>query len=83
MFIHESHVFELRVETKLKCVTLIVTGKSSRSLAFHFRISRPGISYIVTEASEAIAVKPSFSAIFSPNDTRSLGLKIGCGFVIG
>ena len=49
-------VGELIVAVKWRALTLrfLATGESFRSLHFKFRISRPAISYIVTEVCEAI-----------------------------
>ena len=52
------------VPDKRRALTLrfLATGESFRSLHFQFRISRPAISYIVTEVCEAIPKKlgPSY-----------------------
>ena len=52
------------VPDKRRALTLrfLPTGESFRSLHFQFRISRPAISYIVTEVCEAIPKKlgPSY-----------------------
>ena len=55
---------ELIVPVKRRALRLrfLATGESFRSLHFQFRISRPAISYIVTEVCEAIPKKlgPSY-----------------------
>ena len=55
---------EPSVPDKRRALTLrfLASGESFRSLHFQFRISRPAISYIVTEVCEAIPKKlgPSY-----------------------
>ena len=50
----------------------LATGESFRSLYFQFRISRPAISYIVTEVCEAIHKKlaPSYFKVPSSEQER-------------
>ena len=50
---------ELIVPDKRRALTLrfLASGESFGSLHFQFRISRPAISYIVTEVCEAIPKK--------------------------
>ena len=50
----------------------LATGESFRSLLFQFRISRPAISYIVTEVCEAIPKKlgPSYLKVPSSEQER-------------
>ena len=65
---------ELIVPVKRRALRLrfLTTGESSRSLHFQFRISRPAISYIVTEVCEAIPKKlgPSYLKVPSPEQER-------------
>ena len=67
-------VGELIVPIKGRALTLrfLATGESFRSLHFQFRISRPAISYIVTEVCEAIPKKmgPSYLKVPSSKQKR-------------
>ena len=65
---------ELIVPVKRRALRLriLATGESFRSLHFQFRISRPPISYIVTEECEAIPKKlgPSYLKVPSSEQER-------------
>ena len=65
---------ELIVPVKRRALRLrfLATGESFRSLHFQFRISRPAISYIVTEVCEAIPKKlgPSYLKVPSSEQER-------------
>ena len=65
---------ELIVSVKRLALRLrfLATGESFRSLHFLFRISRPAISYIVTEVCEAIPKKrgPSYLKVPSSEQER-------------
>ena len=67
-------VGELIVPVKRRTLTLrfLATDESFRSLHFQFRISRPAISYIVTEVCEAIPKKlgPSYLKVPSSEQER-------------
>ena len=67
-------VGELIVAVKWRALTLrfLATGESFRSLHFIFRISRPAISYIVTEVCEAVPKKlgPSYLKVPSSEQER-------------
>jgi len=54
------------VERRALTLSSLATGESFRSLHFQFRISRPTISYILTEVCEAIPKKlgPSYRFLF-------------------
>ena len=60
------------VERRALTLRFLDTGKSFRSLHFQFRISRPAISYIVTEVREAIPKKlgPSYLKVPSSEQER-------------
>ena len=65
---------ELIVSVKRRALRLrfVATGESFRSLHFQFRISRPAISYVVTEVCEAIPKKlgPSYLKVPSSEQER-------------
>ena len=65
---------ELIVPVKRRALRLrfLATGESFRSLHFQFRISRPAVSYIVTEVGEAIPKKlgPSYLKVPSSEQER-------------
>ena len=67
-------VGELIVPVKRRALTLrfLATGESFRSLHFKFSISRPAISYIVTEVCEAVPKKlgPSYLNVSSSEQER-------------
>ena len=67
-------VRELIVPIKRRALTLrfLATGESFRSLHFRFTISRPAISYIVTEVCEAVPKKlgPSYLKVPSSEQER-------------
>ena len=65
---------ELIVSVKRRALRLrfVATGESFRSFHFQFRISRPAISYVVTEVCEAIPKKlgPSYLKVPSSEQER-------------
>ena len=60
------------VPVKRRALTLrfLATGESFRSLHFQIRISRPAISYIVTEVCEAIPKKLGLSCLEVPSSEQ-------------
>ena len=58
------------VERRALTLRFLATGESFPSLHFQFRISRPAISYIVTEVSEAIPKKLGPSYLKVPSSAQ-------------
>ena len=60
------------IERRALRLRFLATGESFRSLHFQFRMSRPAISYIVTEVCEAIPKKlgPSYLKVPSSEQER-------------
>ena len=59
-------------ERRALTLRFLATGESFRSLHFKFRISRPAISYIVTEVCDAVPKKlgPSYLKVPSSEQER-------------
>ena len=58
------------VERRALTLQFLATGESFRPLNFQFRISRPAISYVVTEVCEAIPKKLGRSYLKVPSSEQ-------------